>query len=106
MLGRGENWEKYDEKKLLCTLHEFEHTLSRFVCLDSYLCILFLSVGSTPLAASLYTTVKMCIRNARKVDIVPLKSFLEAKIKVHFASKTISAFCSHALRRGGREIRE
>ena len=84
MLGWGQNWEKNDEKKLLCRLYEFEFTLSRFVCLDSYLCILFLSVGSTPLAASLYTI----------------------KIKVYFALKTTSAFCSRALRRGGRGMRE
>ena len=44
--------------------------------------------------------------NAPKVDIYVPKCFLEVKMKVDFASKTTSAFCSHALRRGGREIRE
>ena len=105
MLGWGENWEKNDEKKLLCRLHEFELTLSRFVCLASYLCILFLSVGSTPLAASLYNNTKKFVRDAHIVDIVLPKSILEVNIKVYFASKTTSAFCSHALRRGGREMR-
>ena len=59
-----------------------------------------------PCAASLYNNTKKFVRDAHKVDIVLPKSFLVVKIKVHFASKTTSAFCSHALNRGGREMRE
>ena len=42
----------------------------------AFICILFLSVGSTPLAASLYTILKMCV-TLHKVDIFLPKSFLE-----------------------------
>ena len=56
--GWEEKREENDKKKVLCRLSEFIFTVSQIICLRFYLYSLFLSVGSTPLAASLYYNTK------------------------------------------------
>ena len=81
---------KYEVNSTIFSFLKTTHYL-QFICLSSHLCILFLSVGSTPLAASTNRTVS--VRNVSN-EIFFLLSFHMLKIKSQLCFKNYLCFLS------------